>query len=108
MQKKQKFKVNVHLTYPNAVYYEMVIEPGDTVINLLKYIEIYFPKNKYSYNTDTPYFIDMDTNLNIDTSKSYIDNNLYNKNHDDCGNSSDFQCSIKIKLHISKLKETSP
>ena len=106
MQKKQKFKVNVHLTYPNTVYYEMVIEPGDTVINLLKYIEIYFPKNKYSYNTDTPHFIDMDTNLNIDTSKSYIDNNLYNKSQNDHSDNAYFECSIKIKLSVSKLKET--
>ena len=104
--KKVKFKVNVYLTYPNTNYYEMVIDPNDTVNNLLKYIESYFPKSKYSFNTENPEFINVDTNSYIDTSKSYIDNNLYNKSQNDHSDNAYFECSIKIKLSVSKLKET--
>ena len=104
--KKVKFKVNVYLTYPNTNYYEMVIDPNDTVNNLLKYIESYFPKSKYSFNTENPEFINVDTNSYIDISKSYIDNNLYNKSQNDHNDNAYFECSIKIKLSVSKLKET--
>ena len=107
--KQNKIKVNIYLIYPNDVHYHMMIYPYEIIGNLLKYIEFYFPKSKYDYTymykNDNPIFIDMETGNVIDISKSYIDNGLlYKDNSSVISNSS--ECSIKINLKITQLKET--
>ena len=117
---KDKIKVNIYLSYPNNIYYEIMIDPCDSIGNLLKYIEKFFPKMKYAYNTDDPVFvlIDMErdggmgveTETVLDISKSYIENNLYKEDSSSSSYSSvcnlENECSIKIKLKITPLKET--
>ena len=116
--RNDKIKVKIYLSYPNHIYYEMMIDPRDVISNLLKYIEKFFPKTKYEYNTDDPIFIhlqiDDDTGIEtktiLDTSKSYIEHNLYNRDSASSTSSLalniDCECSIKIKLKITPLKET--
>ena len=116
---KDKIKVKIYLSYPNNVYYEMMIEAHDIIGNLLKYIQQFFPKTKYEYNTDDPIFIHMeiddDTGVEketiLDISKTYIEHNLYNSavNRNERGSYSlvcnfENECSIKIKLKITPLK----
>jgi hypothetical protein len=117
---KDKIKVNIYLTYPNHIYYEMMIDPHEVIGNLLKYIEKLFPKTKYAYNTDDPIFIliDMenDEETEIDASKSYIDLGLSSEGGGSDGGGNDArvkskccyempECSIKIKLKIIELKD---
>jgi hypothetical protein len=128
--RRDKIKVNIYLTYPNQVYYEMIIDSREIIRNLLKYIQGFFPKTKYEYNTDDPIFIliDMenDEETEIDASKSYIELGLCNEEGRDEGGSygggggggggNDVrvkskccyempECSIKIKLRITELKD---
>ena len=117
---KDKMKVKIYLSFPNNVYYEMMIEARDVIGNLFKYLQRFFPKTKYEYNTDNPIFIHMEiddeTGIEKDTildiSKTYIEHNLYN-GYSTCSTSSsssvcnvECECSIKIKLKITPLKET--
>ena len=117
---KDKIKVNIYLTYPNHIYYEMMIDPHDVIGNLFKYIQQFFPKTKYEYNTDNPVFIHMqiddDTGYEketvLDISKSYIEHNLYNvasgsgsASASSSACNSEHECSIKIKLKITSLKD---
>ena len=118
--KTNKIKVNIYLTYPKNIYYEMMIDSRDVIGNLFKYIQQFFPKTKYAYNTDDPVFILIDmerddgkgveTETVLDTSKSYIENNLYKENSSSSSYYSvcnlEHECSIKIKLKITPLKET--
>jgi hypothetical protein len=113
---KSKIKVNIYLTYPNHVYYEMIIDSDEIIKNLLKYVQGFFPKTKYAYNTDDPIFIliDMenDEETEIDASKSYIELGLCSEGEG--GNDTRVkskccyempECSIKIKLRITELKD---
>jgi hypothetical protein len=113
---KDKIKVNIYLSYPNNIYYEMMIDPCDSIGNLLKYIEKFFPKTKYAYNTDDPIFILIDMEkgeeMEIDASKSYIELGLCSEGEGDndarvkskcCYEMP--ECSIKIKLRITELKD---
>jgi hypothetical protein len=115
-----KIKVNIYLTYPNHIYYEMMIDPHEVIGNLLKYIEKLFPKTKYAYNTDNPIFILIDmerdgergieTETLLDISKSYIEHNLYKEDSSYSSSSfsacnSEHECSIKIKLKITEIKD---
>ena len=113
---KDKIKVNIYLTYPNHIYYEMMIDPHEVIRNLLKYVQGFFPKTKYAYNTDDPIFIliDMenDEETEIDASKSYIELGLCSEGEgsDDTKVKSKCcyempECSIKIKLRITELKD---
>jgi len=90
-----KIKVNVYLCAPSHVYYEMMIQTDDTLCNLLNYIQTVLPKNKYAYDTDNPIFFDMDTNTQLDPSKSFANQHI--------GDGS--ECSIKIKLKVIKIND---
>jgi hypothetical protein len=117
--RENKIKVNVYLSEPNNVYYEMMLSPGDVIGNLLIYIEKFFPKDKYDhvciYKNDCPIFTNYDTGEEIDISKTYIQHGFYIKESQRnngygsrSGSGSDIHepsCSIKIKLKITKLKE---
>ena len=127
--RENKIKVNVYLSEPNNVYYEMMLSPGDVIGNLLLYIEKYFPKDKYDhvcvYKNDSPIFTNYDTGEEIDISKTYVEHGFYIKESQrnngygsgpgsgsgsgpGSGSGSDIyepSCSIKIKLKITKLKE---
>lgn len=113
---KDKIKVKIYLSYPNHVYYEMMIEARDIIGNLFKYLHHFFPKTKYEYNTDHPIFIHMeiddDTGMEketiLDISKTYIEHNLYNvaSGSSSSAKNLECECSIKIKLKITPLKET--
>lgn len=126
-KRENKIKVNLYLSYPNNVYYEMMISPNDVISNLLIYIEKFFPKDKYEhvciYKNDKPIFTNFDTGEEIDISKTYIQHGLYKKESERnngygsgsrSGSGSKFgsvneiyepECSIKIKLKVTKLKE---
>ena len=119
--RENKIKVNLYLSYPNNVYYEMMISPNDVISNLLIYTEKFFPKDKYEhvciYKNDKPIFTNFDTGEEIDISKTYIQHGFYVKEsqrNNGYGPRSKFgsvteiyepECSIKIKLKITKLKE---
>jgi len=115
--RENKIKVNVYLSEPNNVYYEMMLSPGDVIGNLLIYIQKFFPKDKYDhvcvYKNDSPIFTNFETGEEIDISKTYIEHGFYIKESQrNNGYSSGYgsgiyepECSIKIKLKITKLKE---
>jgi hypothetical protein len=117
--RENKIKVNIYLSEPSNVYYEMMISPGDVIGNLLIYIEKFFPKDKYEhvciYKNGGPIFTNFDTGEEIDISKTYIEHGFYVKesqrnNGYGSGSGSKFdiyepECSIKIKLKVTKLKE---
>jgi hypothetical protein len=118
--RRDKIKVNIYLTHPNHVYYEMIIDSHEIIKNLLKYVQGFFPKTKYAYNTDDPIFIliDMenDEETEIDASKSYIELGLCSEGEGSDGGGNDArvkskccyempECSIKIKLRITELKD---
>ena len=127
--RENKIKVNLYLSYPNNVYYEMMISPNDVISNLLIYTEKFFPKDKYEhvciYKNDKPIFTNFDTGEEIDISKTYIQHGFYKKESErnngygsrygsGSGPRSKFgsvteiyepECSIKIKLKITKLKD---
>lgn len=121
--RENKIKVNIYLSYPTNVYYEMIISPNDIISNLLIYIEKFFPKDKYDhiciYKNDKPIFTNFDTGEEIDISKTYIEHGFYVKesqrnNGYASGSGSGYgsvshiyepECSIKIKLKVTKLKE---
>lgn len=113
---RDKIKVNIYLTYPNHVYYEMIIDSREIIKNLLKYVQGFFPKTKYAYNTDDPIFIlinmEKGEEMEIDASKSYIELGLCSEGEGDndarvkskcCYEMP--ECSIKIKLKITELKD---
>jgi hypothetical protein len=127
---RDKIKVNIYLTYPNHVYYEMIIDSHEIIKNLLKYVQGFFPKTKYAYNTDDPIFIlinmEKGEEMEIDASKSYIELGLCSEGGggDDGGGGGGGggaggndtrvkskccyeipECSIKIKLRITELKD---
>jgi hypothetical protein len=94
----------------------MIIDSHEIIKNLLKYVQGFFPKTKYAYNTDDPIFIliDMenDEETEIDASKSYIELGLCSEGEGDndarvkskcCYEMP--ECSIKIKLRITELKD---
>ena len=121
--RENKIKVNVYLSEPNNVYYEMMISPNDVIGNLLIYIEKFFPKDKYEhvcvYKNDKPIFTNFDTGEEIDISKTYIQHGFYikesqrnngygSRSGSRSGSGSEIyepECSIKIKLKVTKLKE---
>jgi hypothetical protein len=119
--RENKIKVNVYLSEPNNVYYEMMISPNDAIGNLLNYVEKFFPKDKYDhvciYKNGSPIFTNYDTGEEIDISKTYTEHGFYKKDSWSESESvsgyrsrsrSDIyepSCSIKIKLKITKLKE---
>ncbi len=88
-----KIKVNVYLCHPTNVYYEMMIQPTDLIGNLLIYLRTALPKNKFIFNTENPFFFDMDSQQQLDPSKSFVDQNI---------GGAEFECSIKIKLKVSR------
>jgi hypothetical protein len=119
--RENKIKVNIYLSYPSNVYYEMMISPNDVIGNLLIYIEKFFPNDKYEhvciYKNGGPIFTNFDTGEEIDISKTYIEHGFYVKESQrnngygsGFGSGSKFdiyepECSIKIKLKVTKLKE---
>ena len=117
--RENKIKVNVYLSEPNNVYYEMMLSPGDVIGNLLIYIEKFFPRTKYEhvsiYKNGSPIFTNYDTGEEIDISKTYTQHGFYKKDswsesESVSGSRSrsdihEHSCSIKIKLKITKLKE---
>jgi hypothetical protein len=119
--RENKIKVNIYLSEPNNVYYEMMIPPNDVIGNLLNYVEKVFPRTKYEhvcvYKNGNPIFTNYDTGEEIDISKTYTQHGFYIKESQrnngygsgsGSGSGSDIyesSCSIKIKLKITKLKE---
>jgi hypothetical protein len=113
--RENKIKVNIYLSEPNNVYYEMMIQPNDVIGNLLNYVEKFFPRTKYEhvyiYKNGNPIFTNYDTGEEIDISKTYTQHGFYIKEsqrNNGYGSGSDIyesSCSIKIKLKITKLKE---
>ncbi len=89
-----KIKVNVYLSHPSNVYYEMMIPPNDLIGNLLNYLQTALPKNKFIYNTENPFFFDMDSQQQLDPLKTFVDQNIGN---------AESECSIKIKLKVSRI-----
>ena len=109
--RENKIKVNVYLSEPNNVYYEMMISPNDAIGNLLNYVEKLFPKDKYDhvciYKNGSPIFTNYDTGEEIDISKTYTEHGFYKKDSwsESGSDIHEHSCSIKIKLKITKLKE---
>lgn len=91
-------KVNVYLIYPNNIYYEFVINNKEQISKVISYFHGLYPETTYNYetkgggngNNNEPKFINIDTNEEIDTSKTY---EYYGFNE---------ECNIKINLKIVK------
>jgi hypothetical protein len=101
----------------------MIIDSREIIKNLLKYVQGFFPKTKYAYNTDDPIFIlinmEKGEEMEIDASKSYIELGLCSEGGGSDGGGGGGndarvkskccyempECSIKIKLRITELKD---
>ena len=93
-----KMKVNVYLIYPNNIYYEFVINNQEQISKVVSYFHRLYPETTHNYeiksggnaNENEPKFINIDTNEEIDTSRTYEDYGFRE------------ECNIKINLKIVK------
>jgi hypothetical protein len=92
-KKHRKINVNIYFDFPFDIYLEINIHPEEKISNIVKYIEQVYPKTKFAYNCDNPIFMCIETGCILETSKSFIENNLNQES-----------CSIKIKLKIKEIK----
>jgi hypothetical protein len=91
-------KLNVYLIYPSHVYYEFIINNQEQISNVISYFHRVYPETTHNYETkgigngneSELKFINIDTNKQIDTSRTYED---YGFND---------ECNIKINLKIVK------
>ena len=91
-------KVNVYLIYPSNIYYEFVINSKEQISKVISYFHQLYPKTTHNYeikgsrngNESEPKFINIDTNEEIDTSRTYEDYGFCE------------ECNIKINLKIVK------
>ena len=83
-------KVNVYLIFPNRVYYEMLIDKKDRISKIINNLQNIYPSTKYTYESKSlePKFINLDTNEEIDISKTYEESGFCDT------------CNIKINLKI--------
>jgi hypothetical protein len=85
-----RMKVNVYLLYPTRIYYEFIVNKNDNISKIIKYLNNLYPiaRHKYESSTQEPKFTNIDTNEEIDKSKTYEEHGL-------CDG-----CNIKVNLKI--------
>lgn len=75
------------------MYYEFIVNKNDNISKIIKYLNNLYPvaRHKYESSTQEPKFTNIDTNEEIDKSKTY-------EEHELCDG-----CNIKVNLKITPV-----